>query len=190
MMRSMGLVLAALLLAACAAPREAGAEGFRISVSAEVEGVETLSVRVTQPAAVPLGATATHEITITASEDTELGDPRFIEEANATDGEGVLFTAAYSAIWQQGPDGAPEVAETADARHIVGSPEEPYVDTVRLYTEVAGVALAPGRYVVEQVVPDGVRRAPEGLIRLVYEVQTAEVDGDGTASHEARRGTG
>jgi hypothetical protein len=185
MVRYTGLVLA-MLLGACAPANEGTLEGFQISVSVEVEGTDALSVRVTQPEPVLAGTTATHEIQIAASEDTELGDPRFTAEVQATDSEGVLFTAAYSATWQQGPDGDPEVEETADARRIAISPDEPYADTIRLYTEVAGVTLAPGRYVVEQAVPAGSVRPPEGLIRLTYEVQDAAVDGDETALEDAQ----
>jgi hypothetical protein len=177
MMRYTGLVLV-LLVGACTPADEEVSEGFHISVSAEVESAEALSVSVTQPESVPAGVTATHEITIAASEATELGDPRFTDEVHASNSDGVLFTAAYSATWRQGPDGDPEVEETADERRIVVSPEEPYADTIRLYTEVAGVTLAPGRYVVEQVVPDGVIRPPEGLIRLTYEVQAEAVNSD------------
>ena len=136
------------------------AQVFTIRVSAEAAGNPALSVTAADPQPVVAGQIVSHSVEVTARETTRIGDPRFAAAAEAD--RGTLFTAGYGSYWND-VDGQPVLVQTTDRRDIAVGPGRPYRSTVRLFTEVAGKTLAPGRYVVEQQVPDG-------LLRLTYDV--------------------
>jgi hypothetical protein len=174
------VILAALLLVACdeddvpPAPPE-------VSVRAEiVNGDAPFTASATAVRETPDGPMA-HEVRLAWDGDDPvmLDDARFTHHVEGDDGDLVIAGRGCGAHWQD--DRVVHVC-TDDLQIIEVAPGEAHDYPVRIHQEIGPLSLAPGTYVVEEVIgwwyadEDDFGGRPNGIegeltIRLTYEVE-------------------